>query len=452
MDKHAVIIGGGISGLTAAYYLSRQGIPKVTVLEASDRSGGVIRTLRGDLFHMEAAADTFDGREPAVFDLCGELGLRGELLECRPALHDLFLSKNKKILPVNLSDPAGIFKSRVLGFRSRARLLLEAVIPVRKEDSDESIAAFVKRRFGDLFLKELVEPLVRGVLMADADALSLREYFPLWRVLEREHGSLIKAVMRQKKPAERTGPFFTIRGGLDRLVLGLTERLERVNLEQRSEAVSVKHEGCWKILVQGGRVVRADAVCFAMPAHAAARLLWNFAPSLAGELVKIRYDSIAAVNLVYPSGTFPKKFHEGGFLVPVRGEKWPFACLKSIGLTEDGRFSRFRAFISEELQPEVFPLDDETLKREVFRRLALAWGLQALPARVSVERYPKALAQYGPGHGQLVLGIEKMLLRYPGLFLAGNGYHGFGVSDCVREAVRAARELGSFLETAAQIG
>ena len=447
-EPHIVIIGGGISGLAAAYFLSRkasaENIPlKITALEASDRFGGVLQTLRDKDLHIEAGADTFDGRDPAASDLCNALGLQRELLPCESTLNRAFISRDTNLHPVDLSfsDPAIVFRGPGLNIAGRGRLFCEILMPPKKDDSDESIASFIRRRWGREALSQWTAPLALGILMAEPERLSLREYFPHLRNMEREFGSIGLAVFHKDKKAPG-GNFFTIRGGLDQLVTTLIKKLGTVELKAQAGVRTVlKRDRSWEIRLQSGSRMHADVVCVALPAPEAARLLGEVAMPLAAELAKIRYDPLLVVNMIFRSEELPESFPSGGFIVPSREKEWPFASLKVIGKTEDGKGTRLRAFVSSVFQPEAHGLGDERIQGEVLGCLAAEWGIHGAPALISVERYPRALAQYETGHAERVAGIEKLLENYPGLFLAGNGYHGFGISDCIRGAQDAAGQI-----------
>lgn len=437
MPKRAVIIGGGISGLSAAFFLSkkiiREGLSfKITVLEAEDRFGGVLKTLRTRDFHMEAGADAFDGRDPEILAFCRDLGLQNELVSCGSTFNRVFLAKHNKLLPITLSklDPWNLFKSSALSLTARARLILEGLIPAKRNNNDETVADFVRRRFGGAFLKELAEPLARGVLMGEAERLSIREYFSHWEKIEKEFGSFFRAFIGRKDSKKKEELFFTLRGGLDRLAGALLKNLDLVELEASSQAVSLGWDKNWKVFLRDGRTIDTDLVFVALPAPEAAKLLISSAPHLATELGRIRYDSLIAVNMVFRRDAFPAGFPESGFIVPPCGERWPLASLKVAGKTEDGKFMRLRAFVCEAFQSEMMGWEDEKMQREVFRFLKERWGIES-PFWACVDRYPKALAQYETGHAVLLSNIERLLEPCPGLFLAGNGYRGFGISDCI---------------------
>jgi oxygen-dependent protoporphyrinogen oxidase len=442
-----VIVGGGISGLATAYFLSRKAsadnVPlQITVLEASDRFGGVLRTLRGPALSMEAGADAFDGRDPVACDLCRALGLEKDLLPVASTLGQAYISVDKKLQPFDLSfqNPGIALRGPGLRLASRLRLLCEGLVPSQKDRTDESIAFFIERRFGHGVLNEWGRPLVRGLLMGEPEKLSLHEYFPHLQKMEREYGSITRAVLNRKKKIS-DGIFFTVRGGLDRWVSALLKDLGSVDLKSHAEAAVLKKNKTWEISFRDGSTLAADSVCLALPAPGAARLLAEAAPQLAGELAKIRYDPLTVVNMIFGREALPGNFPCSGFIVPAREKKWPFASLKVIGETEDGKGIRLRAFLSGIFQPEVCGREDARIEKEVLRCLAGEWGVQALPSRISVERYPEGLAQYETGHGERVAGIEKQLGDLPGLFLAGNGYHGFGITDCIRSAREASDRI-----------
>lgn len=447
MNPKVIIVGGGISGLTIAHYLSSKKVYPVAVLESTNRFGGVIRTLRNEASYIEAGADAFDGKELAMLDLCSELGLQNELLEYPSTLDKNFIFQKGKVFSINISRPFEIFKNPILGLKTRMRLLFELAVPPRKKAADESVADFVRRRFGRAILEDLVRPLAQGVLMGEPERLSLREYFPQWQKAEQREGGIGRSFLRNKHAEEKPQPFFAIRGGMDCLISALSEKLERTDLMLNSKVVSLECGEGWKVVLADGRLIQSKAVCLAMPAHAAAKLLTNCTPSLAAELDKIRYDSIATVNMMFRREEFPGAISKNGFLVPGRGENWPYAALKLIGATEDGKLIRCRAFISKNFQSQMLTWGDEEIKKEILRHLADVLHILARPVWISIEHYNNALAQYQTGHDSFVSNVDPILQKLPGLFLAGNGYHGFGISDCVREARLTARQMNDYLET-----
>lgn len=439
-QRHVVIVGGGISGLSAAFFLARRVAAekaslKITLLEASERFGGAIQTLRGNGFHMEAGADAFDGKDPAALELCKSLGIQNELLLCESTLNQVSMSRKRGFpsFDLSLSAPLAILQGAGLSFSARIRLLGEILIPSLRTGPDESIASFVQRRFGRGVLTEWVEPLTRGILMGEAGKLSLREYFSHWQKMEQRHGSIAWAVLNKKEKV-RSGNFFTFRGGLDRWVPALLADLPGVEVRSRMRVATLKKDKKWEICFADGSAISADILCVALPAVKAAPLFAEVVPFLAETLAQIRYDSLSVVNMIFKREELPGNFPSSGFIVPSREKKWPFASLKVIGKTEDEKGVRLRAFVSGVFQKELYGQEEGALQREVLQGLAGEWGIQALPSWISVERYPQALVQYETGHGERVAIIEKLLESYPDLFLTGNGFHGFGITECIHHA------------------
>jgi oxygen-dependent protoporphyrinogen oxidase len=322
-----------------------------------------------------------------------------------------------------------------LSFPEKCRILGEPFIPRRKEDGDESAADFFRRRLGEGFFREIAAPLVRGVYMADPERLSMESVFPRFREAERNCGSLAGAFLwgsgRSKKSG---GEFLTLKNGLEGLVRALVRELGGCELRCSTPVRRCVYDQGWEVFPENGEVLRADALCLAMNACDSAKLLSRAAPELSRELAGIRYDSIATVNLIYKADDMTTQRLAPGFLVPMAGDRYPFSSLKWLGMSPDGKQFSARAFISGTMLPEVFHEDDDALAQKIRAFLQESFGIRAIPALMSVERYPHALPQYETGHLERVARIEKECLRYPGLYLAGNGFQGFGITDCIARA------------------
>lgn len=493
LGRRVVIVGGGISGLCTAFFLSRKATQehlslKITVLEASDRWGGAVRTLtHGDL-QMEAGADAVYAGSGDTADLCRELGLQEDLIEAAPCFRNFFGMKNKKLVPVGGPQDSFLGGLRFLadsrgGVAAKCRMLCEPFIPRRKETGDESVASFIRRRLGKGFYRTVVKPLIQGVYMMDPERASLEAMFPGFKQAEHIYGSLAASFLSKvtEKKEKGAGEFLTLKHGLEGWVQamvrelgacddsssGLSERdgvvwspacedgasrpRERAGIggglacELRRSAPVRKcayHANAgWEISTQDGAVLRADSLVLAMNACDASRLLSAAVPELSAELSSLRYDSIAAVNLIYRIEDVPAQGLNPGFLVAMDNERYPFSSLKWIGKTRDGKHLLLRAFLSETMRPELFNQSDETLKPMILACLKDLFGIQAKPRFIHVERYPSALPQYETGHLECVARIEAKVRQSPGLYLAGNGFRGFGITDCVRQARNVASEI-----------
>ena len=442
--KHVMIVGGGVSGLSAAFFLSRRAsrehLPlKITVLEASNRFGGVLRTLACEDLRMEAGADAFyAGSKDDVMDLCRELDLLDDLIEAAPCFRHFFSVKNKKPYPIpglpgSFGDALRLLSHSRLRFPTKCRLFGEPFIPRRKEKGDESLADFIRRRLGQGFFREFVKPLVRGVYMMDPETMSLEAAFPRLRQAEKTCGSLAASFLNKK--SEKDSPkFFTLKQGLEGLIRALERELGQCELRLSTPVRQCAFRKGWEIFLENGEAMHVDSLFLAMNACDAAQLLSGNAPELSGGLSGIRYDSIATVNLIYRAEDMPSGGWDLGFLVPMRGDPFPFSSLKWLGPSADGKTFALRAFLSEAMIPGLFSEADEVLQQKIRNFLSDSCGIQAKPLCFSAQRYPNALPQYETGHFERVARIEKRVLQYPGLHLTGNGFRGFGITDCIHQA------------------
>lgn len=416
-----VIVGGGITGLAAAYYLSKKGV-RATVLEAADRPGGVIQTERSEGFVIEGGPDSFIAQKPWATELCRELGL--DLVPSRSqrvyVLHKgrlrampegMMLAVPSKVLPFLLSP--------LISVPGKLRAAMDLVLP-RGGGEDESLASFVRRRLGREVLETIAEPLMAGIFVAPAERLSLRATFPRFLEMEREHRSLILALRRIPRTE---GPLFlSLRGGMATLVDALVARVPDVRCRRRV------------LRVEPGKVVTADGVfetdhaVLAVPAWAAAELVGG---RLADALRAIPYVDSATVSMAFPKLDLP----EGtGFVVPKREGRRIVACtwssLKFEGRAPEG-CTLVRCFFKSDIAGD--------LVTPARRDLEEILNLQQAPLFTRVYRWRAVHPIYEVGHEWRVAAIESLLP--PGLHVAGSAYRGVGIPDCIRDARRAADKI-----------
>jgi oxygen-dependent protoporphyrinogen oxidase len=417
--KRVVIIGGGITGLAAAYEFSKAGWP-VTVVE-KDRVGGVIRTERHGELLIEGGPDSFIVQKPAAKELCEELGLGERLIPTKTRkvhvwsggrLHELpeglFLTVPTKIWP--------FLKSGLISFGGKMRMGLDLILPRGPELEDESIGSFVRRRLGQEALEKLAEPIMAGIYVASADELSLGSTFPRFRDMEREHRSLIRA-LRKTPPSGNLSPFLTLRGGLSELVDRLVAAMPSAKFIA-GEATAI---AAGKVTLKEG-ALGADQVILAVPAPAA-RKLWPDAP-------EVKYVTTSTVSLCYPRfGGF-----EGtGFVIPRSEHRKILACTwtsnKFEGRAPDDRLL-VRCFVKGEVD------DPEALARWEMREMLHAPGE---PLFSKVFTWKDRNPVYEVGHEKKIAEAEAKLP--PWLHLAGSGFHGAGIPDCIRDGRAVARRI-----------
>lgn len=460
MSRRVVVVGGGIAGLAAAYELSLQTEPRgleVLLLEAGPRLGGVIRTEREAGYLIEQGPDSFVTLKPWAWHLCRELGLEQELIPTGPAPRRAYVRLGRDLLPL----PSGLFglmpgslpallATPLLSLRGKARAACEWFIPPRLEGGDESVAGFACRRFGREVYERIVDPLIGGVYAGDGEALSLRAALPSLVRWEQEHGSVLRAALRQRRAAgrgEEAPPLFlTLRDGMERLVHRLHERLrDRLTVVTNCPVVSVaRRGGAYHLLLAQGRWEYADAVILATPASAAARIVEPLDREASALLLGIPYAPALSVYLAVPEADLKRPLDGHGYLVP-RSEGSPvLACTwvssKFPGRAPEGH-ALLRVFLGRRQGSLLLEREDDALLRLAAEEVERTLALRAGPVWGRVIRLPRGLPQYTLGHLDRVEQLRRRLAAHPGLEVAGAAYDGIGVPDCVRSGRSAARRV-----------
>jgi oxygen-dependent protoporphyrinogen oxidase len=465
------IIGGGISGLAAAHRLVERSAglnvkPEILLLEGSQRTGGIIRTDRLDDFLLERGPDSFISEKPEAVALATAIGLADHLIETNDAHRRSFIARGRRLHPVpegfHLLAPSRLWPfitTGVFSWTGKMRMALDLILPRRAANGerDESLAQFVRRRLGNEALERMAQPMVGGIYTADPERLSLRATMPRFLEMERQHRSLIRAMMkrRRRESEERSSGtsgarynlFLSFDGGMQMLVDTLAARLPAGSVRLNTKAEALAFEGAtrqWKIRVRGGETVRADAVCLALPAYAAAALLRDVEAQLASDLEAIPYASTATINLAWRRADIPHPLDGFGFVVPFIERRALLACtfssVKFKGRAPEGH-ALLRAFVGGALQPEMFELDEETMTKRVLEDLRDLLGIERPPLLAVVAKWPRSMAQYHLGHLENVERIKRRLSALNGLHLAGNAYDGAGIPDCIRSGETAADNI-----------
>jgi len=454
------IIGGGISGLTAAFTLEehrRAGAAEYTLFESSPHLGGVLRTEHIHGCIVEAGPDSFITEKPWAADLCRTLGLGDQLIGSNDADRKTYILVRGQLIPMpdglmfmvpTKILPTGL--SPLFSWATKLRMARELLHPPRAGDADESVASLVERHYGAEMVDRLADPLLSGVYGGEAASLSVRAVLPRFAEMERAHGSLGRAMLAARKKMPRSAkklapPLFTsLKNGMQQLVETLVPHLAPASLRTNTVVQSVQPEaGGWTISA-GEKSGRFDAVILAVPTHAAAQLLTASSPALAAELAAIDYSSSITVGLGYGRDvrqSLPPSF---GFLVPRSEGKQLLAATfvhnKFPHRTPADR-ALLRCFFAGSSAQKVWQLSDDAIVTVVRNELQQILGLRAAPLFARVYKWKSAMAQYGVGHLARLDRIERLRQQLPGLALAGNGYRGIGVPDCVRSGSEAVKQL-----------
>lgn len=484
--KRVVIIGGGITGLAAAHRLLERSQESgnqinVTLLEASGVTGGIVQTRERDGFVIESGPDSFISEKPAALELVKRLNLESRIIETNEHNRRSFIVKQGRLLPVpegfHLLAPSRFwpfFKSDIFSFPGKARMALELVIPRRESNGsndDESLAQFVRRRFGNEALERMAQPMVGGIYTADPERLSLRATMPRFLDMEQTHGSVIRALRQTgrgaapKQESDTSGARYSLFLSFDRGMQVLTDALQQrieTNSEQGHTSIklnttveSLTREPAepgsdrprkWKLSTSDNETFVADAVCLALPAYASSRLLSEFDPQLAAELSEIPYASSATVNLAYQREDIPHPLDGFGFVVPFIEKRSLMACtfssVKFSGRAPQGQVL-LRAFVGGALQPELVALSEAELVARVRTDLRDLLGIERAPLFAEVNKWERSMPQYQVGHLERVKRIEARLASLPGLVLAGNAYSGLGIPDCIRSGESGAERIAT---------
>ena len=462
--QRIVIVGGGISGLAAAHRLCELGRGQgreleITLLEAKDRFGGVISTEVKDGFLLEGGPDCFLSEKPWALDLCRRLGLEEEVIETRRNFRQSFIYRKGKLVPVPqgfyLTVPSrmtAFLESDLFTWRGKLRMACEFFIPPRRHNGDESIAGFVRRRFGREALERAAQPMIAGIYTGDPEKLSLQATMPRFREMEHRYGSLIRAYRKSTQAVReniesasgpRYGLFLSLKAGMGSLVQTLIRGMPGVSLRTSASVAQISRAQNWIISLKDGSVLEADRLCLALPAPNAARLLNDVDPEIARALAGISYESVAAVHCVFRKQDIPE-LKGFGFVVPARENRkivgCTFSAVKFAGRCPDD-FFLIRAFVGGALHPGLFELDDERMKRLVIEELRALLGILSDPVLVSIARHPESMPQYYVGHLERVRQIEHRAGQFPGLYLTGNAFRGIGIPDCIHAAERTAEKI-----------
>jgi oxygen-dependent protoporphyrinogen oxidase len=460
-----IVIGGGISGLAAAYS-AHQKDPQaqITLLESAEQWGGKIVTERvahaDGPFIVEGGPDTFLATKPWGVALCKELGLSERLHGTNPMQRNTYVLHNGQLLPlpdglammIPTNAPA-ILRSRLVSWPGKVRMGLDFLLPPRPLNGDESLGAFVSRRLGREAYENLIEPLMSGIYAGDGDALSLAATFPYLRDLELKHGSLARGALQLRRQSVKSGlaaqgsrsAFLTPTTGLAEMVEALVERLASggVDLRLRAAAQGIARAGSsYQVKLEGGMTLGADAIILATPAYTSGALLERLDAQLASMLGRIPYVSTATVSLAYRQEDLKRPLDGYGYVIPRREGRGVLACTwtstKFPHRAPEG-YALLRAFIGRAGQD--IPWNEGDLLALALQEVEATLGVRARPVVQRVFVWERAMPQYNLGHPEALRQIEIALERHPGLALAGNGYRGIGIPDCIHSGQMAAEKI-----------
>jgi oxygen-dependent protoporphyrinogen oxidase len=461
-----VIIGGGIAGLSAAYYATKKDpAMQITLIEASNHWGGKISTDRvafdNGQFIIEGGPDTFLATKPYATALCNELGLGGRLHGTNPNQKNTYVLHHNKLqpLPDGLAmmiptNVQAILKSHLVSWYGKARMGFDFVQPAKAVNGDESLGTFVSRRLGREAYENLIEPLMSGIYAGDGDQLSLASTFPYLRDLEIKHGSLARGALKMRAQSKgkavqgSRSAFLTPTTGLAEIIEALVGHLQSHAVKLRlntSASQIVEIDSRYILKLEDNSSLEFDFVILATPAYDSGTLLASIDPGLAAVLKNIPFASTATISLAYRESDLPRKLDGYGYVIPRRAGRKALACTwtstKFPHRAPQG-YALIRIFVGRAGQD--IPWSENELLELAKEELSLTLGIKAEPVLSRVFMWEKAMPQYNLGHPEILKRIDAGLANHPGLAMAGNGYRGIGIPDCIHSGELAVERVVKF--------
>ncbi len=459
-----VVIGGGLSGLAAAFYLRRGARDaEVIVCEASPRIGGLIQTEQVDQFLVEHGADMFSSEPDDALQLCQDLGVADELIHPAREGRGAMIVRDNRLYTIPegfvLMRPTrltSMLTTPLLSVPGKLRLLRERFVPQRKGSDDESVASFVRRRFGDELLTRIVQPLVGGIYTADPERLSMSATMRPFVQMEQQYGSLTAATLARRRSGAdsneksssgaRYSQFRGFAGGMKTLFQHLLNSLPDDCVRLSAPVLALARSADrWRVVLSDSQVIDdVDGIILAVPTNVAAGICRSISTSAATELEG--FQSASSVILVVGAkdqtiARIPSTF---GFVVPARERRHILACSfashKFAGRTPPGH-TLMRIFLGGALQPEVCSWSDDRLFKVAAEELGTWIGWNGRAVIKQVVRWNDAMPQYCVGHLERVAKVEACLREFPSLVVAGNGLYGVGIAPVVARAKRAAAQV-----------
>lgn len=474
-----VIIGGGISGLSSAFYMQREAERQgrdvhITIVEAAPALGGKINTLQQDGFVIEKGPDSFLARKQPIIDLAQELGLEEELTATNPEAKKTYIMHQRKLhpMPPGLvlgvpTEPGPFLKSGLISWGGKLRALMDMLLPAGKEQGDESLGGFLERRVGTEVMRRIAEPLLAGIYAGDLKKLSLQATFPQFAASERKYGSLIKGMQHNRKATAaaaaaraleegeagssstvsqlvRRSVFLTFKGGLSTLVHALDDALGSVDRRLGISVTAIhKQEKGYQLQLSDGGELLADRIVITTPAYNAAELLEPLVDSK--ELRAVRYVSVANVVLAFDKNTFGLEFDGSGFLVPRSEGLHITACTWTSNKwlhTSPSDKVLLRCYVGHSEDQESVKLADNELIAAVRRDMKEALGITAEPLFTEITRLNQSMPQYPVGHIDNIQKLrERLRSELPGVWVTGAAFAGVGLPDCIRQGKEAAQAM-----------
>ena len=449
--KRVAIVGGGVSGLSAAYYLGRKGVAS-RLYEKRSRLGGTILTERLDGCLVEAGPDSWLAEKTWMLDLARDIGVDSQVIGSNDSRRRTFVVRGGRLAPLPESmrllapaKPWQVATTPLLGLPAKTRFAAEW-FRRPAEHRDRSVADFVRDHFGDEAVEYIAQPMLAGVYGSPPERLSADQVIPRFVGYERTHGSILRGVFANRRRNPPNPLFLTLRGGMGSLVAALERAVSGTCEIVHDEVQSLERSANAWHLRCADRSAVSDTVVLATPAHEAGRLLGTTDADLARRLDAIDYTSSVVAGLVYPASGFGHPLDGFGLLVP-RKEEGRLAACTWVNTKFAGRAPAdkvlLRAFLAGDAAERALQASQDSIVAEADSELRKWMGFRPALAAGGAYRWERLMPQYSVGHAGRVRELEDRVRHLPGLHLAGNGYSGLGIPDCVRRSQRIAAAIAA---------
>ncbi|MEN8240621.1 MAG: protoporphyrinogen oxidase [Chloroflexota bacterium] len=455
--KHVVIIGGGLTGLSAAWQLQAKAGNQleITIVEAGKQLGGKMQTKvishNGASFIIDAGPESFVTRKPEAWRLAQELGLAGEVINPGSETRNMYVLDQGVVKQIPLSPPAFI-KSDLLSLKGKLRMFREPFIKARRDDEDESLAAFVTRRLGQEALEKMLGPVLSGIYNTNPETQSIMVTSPVMREMEKEYGGLVKGALgrmrkRKKGAAETNKPpqFITFSSGAQVMIDAIENQFNGVVIKGTRALNISNSENNFTVKLSNKQSLSADAVVLAAPANHSALLLQQSVPEAAALMKQIVHKNIGTASLIFRSDAIALPFQINGLMIPRREKRKIDAITwttnKPMPRAPEG-YEMIRVFFGGG-DPDLVNLTDKQILIAILSELKDILNIDAQPLNSAIFTWPNGFPQAFVGHLDLVNEIETKLPT--GIWAAGSSYRGIGVPDCIRQGQHAANKVISYL-------
>lgn len=450
MNKmRVVIVGGGISGLSLAYFLLEKNKDlDIVVIESEKKAGGKIWTEKVNGFLCEGGVNGFLDNRPKTLELASKLSLKP--LRSNDSARKRYIFSNGKLnlLP---ESPVSFLRSNLLSFSGRLRVLAEVFVPKRMDD--ETLAQFAIRRLGRDAYEKLIDPIASGIFAGDPEKMSLRSCFPKVYNLEQTYGSLIKGMIRLKRQARKTGQkvgagpggvLTSFYDGMGTMINALTTFLgDRLKYDNRVVSID-KVNNLYNIYLKDGSFIESDVVVIASPAYEAGKILGSLNKEISLLLGDIFYPSITVVCFGYKKERIKYPLNGFGFLIPYKEKRKILGTLWDSSIFPNRApddMVLMRSMIGGARNSGLALMEEDKIVDIVINELRDIMDINVTPDFVKIYRHEKGIPQYHVGHERRLSRIEELLSKLKGLYLTGNAYRGIGVNDCIENSFKLAERI-----------